>query len=583
MRITSMDAWRRRSLSVFKAKLALSASCSDKNFNARLFLPALLSASLLAPSVSAASYDYLYDTRIVGTAHTPGEISNGTCNDESKLSGRDTVVLNEIEVADKLKVNELSSLYHGSIHNRVSSKATGYFRTHKGDNGRWWLLDPTGRIFYSLGVNSIRRKPTVSGDPAFKRKWGGSESFWARSVTSQLLSYGFNTSGSWSHDHTNPNGILTQGGLNGESQLARTPQLHLLKKFRGLPSRKTQLDDMAKSVNNSAYRQSDDNKVEWSDLLLALVVGSDGDSFRRYAERKTQEILATSSSDPHVLGYFTDNELILTYDLLDVFLRLDDQYEAKKFAEDWLRANITDSNQRWGVRQNLLYHRTGGPNTNRVRRDFLKEVTANYFKIVDKALAQAAPNHMVLGSRFHRHGGILSSPNDGSLLGKKTIDGSEIFEAASPYVDIVSINYYHAWSPDQALMDNWLAYAKKPFMITEFYTKSTRAKLSDGTPMRNCSGAGWIVKWQSDRGRFYQNFGLGVLRHPGSVGLHWFTYKDADPKESDDASNKGIVNAEFETYLPLRSAMRLFNQHVYSLRWRAAMMCRESPDSPYCQ
>ena len=86
----------------------------------------------------------------------------------------------------------------------------------------------------------------------------------------------------------------------------------------------------------------------------------------------------------------------------------------------------------------------------------------------------------------------------------------------------------------------------------------------------NTSGAGWVVNTQEDRGRFYQNFTLGLLETGGCVGWHWFKYRDNDPnaKGADPSnidSNKGIVTLELEPYPPLMNAMREVNQQVHSL------------------
>jgi hypothetical protein len=86
----------------------------------------------------------------------------------------------------------------------------------------------------------------------------------------------------------------------------------------------------------------------------------------------------------------------------------------------------------------------------------------------------------------------------------------------------------------------------------------------------NTTGAGWVVKTQADRGRFYQNFALGLIETGGCVGWHWFKYRDNDPgsKTADPSnldSNKGIVNLRLDPYVPLLQAMHELNRQVYSL------------------
>jgi len=129
---------------------------------------------------------------------------------------------------------------------------------------------------------------------------------------------------------------------------------------------------------------------------------------------------------------------------------------------------------------------------------------------------------------------------------------------------VIGVNYYHAWSPDPELVANWVKWSGKPFLVTEWYAKGMDSGFA------NTTGAGWVVKTQADRGRFYQNFTLGLLESGGCVGWHWFKYRDNDPnsKGADPSnldSNKGIVNLSFEPYAPLLAAMHELNGQAYSL------------------
>jgi len=40
----------------------------------------------------------------------------------------------------------------------VRRAATGFFRTTRGE-GRWWLVDPSGSVFISVGVNRVSLRP----------------------------------------------------------------------------------------------------------------------------------------------------------------------------------------------------------------------------------------------------------------------------------------------------------------------------------------------------------------------------------------------------------------------------------------
>jgi hypothetical protein len=88
--------------------------------------------------------------------------------------------------------------------------------------------------------------------------------------------------------------------------------------------------------------------------------------------------------------------------------------------------------------------------------------------------------------------------------------------------------------------------------------------------MANTTGAGWVVKTQADRGRFYQNFVLALLQAKACVGWHWFKYIDNDPNArnvdpSNVDANKGVVSNRYAPYEPLLDAMKELNERAYSL------------------
>ena len=143
-------------------------------------------------------------------------------------------------------------------------------------------------------------------------------------------------------------------------------------------------------------------------------------------------------------------------------------------------------------------------------------------------------------------------------------DFPELFKACGPFVDVVSVNYYFAWTPDPAKLAMWAGQTGKPVLITEWYAKGA------DSGMGNTGGAGWLVRTQQERGIFYQHFALGLLQSRDCVGWHWFRYADNDPDDktvdpSNRDSNKGIVTARYEPWQPLLDAMKPLNERAYGL------------------
>jgi hypothetical protein len=266
--------------------------------------------------------------------------------------------------------------------------------------------------------------------------------------------------------------------------------------------------------------------------------------FEAFCQEHAQQLAATKD-DPRLLGHFTDNELPLKREALANYLALPASDAGHRAAAAWLRA-------RHGAGA------TAKDITEQDQQDFLGVVAGRYFEIVARAIRRVDPNHLVLGPRLH--GAALRFP--------------EVFKAAGPHLDVVAINYYNAWTPVPERMDMWVRESGRPFLITEWYAKG----MDSG--MANTSGAGWTVKTQADRGRFYENFTLGLLEARGCVGWHWFKYGDNDPTDtkadpSNTDSNKGIVSNRYVPYAPLLESMKRINERAYGVIDRFDAVAKE--------
>ena len=135
---------------------------------------------------------------------------------------------------------------------------------------------------------------------------------------------------------------------------------------------------------------------------------------------------------------------------------------------------------------------TAGDITAQDEQVFLGVVAGRYFETVSRAIKRHDPNHLFLGARFY--GSDLRFP--------------EIFKAAGPHVDVVSVNWYRAWTPEREKLDMWARESGRPVLITEWYAKGV------DSGMGNTGGAGWLVRTQRERGLFYENFTLALLEAP---------------------------------------------------------------------
>jgi hypothetical protein len=337
----------------------------------------------------------------------------------------------------------------------------------------------------------------------------GSADKWAEALTSQLRDNGFNGLGNWSSPRLNR---------------VASPLVWVLRKdFMFAFARAKKLTEPAAGTQGFINRCMPVFHPE----------------FEAFCDEYGKDLVATAD-DPRLLGIMTDNELQCPADLLDRYLSLDmsnaDLRPNREAAAAWLEAQ------------------TGSADASRItqrdRYQFIAHAFERYYRIVTRAVRKYDPHHMYLGSRINYRNGQFDNP--------------WFWKALAPYHDVVSVNYYHIWGQNEGEFADWESWAGRPVLLTEWY-----AKALDVPGLANRLGAGWLVRTQEDRARFYQHFTLGALETKNVVGWHWFKYLD-DPAESqalDSAggANKGMFNLEGRPYQPLLDRARAVNREVYPL------------------
>ena len=173
-----------------------------------------------------------------------------------------------------------------------------------------------------------------------------------------------------------------------------------------------------------------------------------------------------------------------------------------------------------------------------------------YLEKVRRTLKKYDPNHLYLGCRFNKWRFELGS--------------EKMFRIAGKYMDVISVNHYNHWQPDVETFRKWERWSGRPIMVTEFYAKG------EDSGLMNATGGGWLVRFQEDRGLFYENFVNELVKSGVCVGWHWFKYMDNDPTDlttdpSNRNSNKGVVTWDFMRYMPLLNHMKAMNGRICGL------------------
>ncbi|MDR3734737.1 MAG: hypothetical protein P4L10_04275 [Acidobacteriaceae bacterium] len=385
-----------------------------------------------------------------------------------------------------------------------TEKATGFYHVAK-LGSRWWNIDPDGHAYTNIAVAAVTPGLSANESKALIDTFGD-EGSWMETTRSLLLGNGFNALGAWS-DVTR----LRASSLQSQQPLSYTVLLNLGYEY-GAKIRKHPHTGYPGAWMAGAIPVFDPEFPAAIDALAASV--------------------AKYKDDANLYGYFIDNELPFKRSNLDTYLALPADDPGHKAAKAWMDR-----------------HHSELPD-DRLRAEFLGYEADIYFRLTTAALRKYDPNHMILGSRFTEPEYLLP----------------ELFKAAGRYCDVVSVNFYTHWTPSIDVMTMWESAAKKPFLISEFYTKA----MDSG--MTNVTGAGWLVHTQTERGNAYQNVTLQLLENKGNVGWQFFRYQDNDPTDisnkgntSDVDGNKGIVDSRYRPWRGLLGRQESINRNAYSL------------------
>jgi autotransporter-associated beta strand protein len=449
--------------------------------------------------------------------------------------------------------------------------ATGWFRTQK-LNGKWWLVTPTGHLFWSTGIDNANADnggllddtnqqyfsfvPPASANPYdpwgidfyymnLNKAWGsGYLASWWTTTANRMKVWGFNTLGAWCDE------------AYGQVQMPFTVALN---------------DGSGPTFEGGAGSISDFYSTAWkTDLDTKIKAGV--------------TVTGTVSSGPNTwnnnpwnanplcIGYFVNNEQPPwgAADYLPVnALALSGTWAVKAEFTRLLQIEYgsTDTNAlnaAWGFTAatswtNFLANPvTGfpavGSRTVALEADLsmlLSAFAEKYFSTVATTVKQYAPNQLYLGCRF---AGTIPD---------------EVAIAAGKYCDVVAYNAYGLGTPaygDNPLQarDRQIQLIDKPAMIGEF---------SFGARDQGLFSPGVDAGSQAGRCAQYAAYVNSALSMPWCVGVHWFQYVDEMiiGRGDGENANEGLVAMTDTPYPELTAQAAATNGAMYSTRAAVAV------------
>jgi hypothetical protein len=432
---------------------------------------------------------------------------------------------------------------------------TGYFHVQK-FQGKWWLIDPEGKLFWSHGIDGVRfgTATPIDGREAWFQDFPGAES-------------------GLSEFYGKADGVI-RDYYRGRHPATFDFALANLKRKYGsdwpmvtavLAHRRLRSWDMNTLGNWSdptIHNLGTTPYVEAIHFASKPIAGSNGawDKFRdvfdpdfraQLQARMAQEAKAgESAGDPWCIGYFVDNEISWGDDTsLAVAVLLSPATQAAKavLIDDLIGryGSIAALNAVWGSRYNSwqdLRATRREPDRRRAAEDlraFNRRIVETYFQTVRDVVMLAAPHHLYLGCRF---AGFTSG---------------QAVEAAARYCDVLSANVYRP-SPEIGPL---VHQADKPVIIGEFHF---------GALDRGLFHAGLApVADQAQRAKAYTRYVTDALNQPNIVGAHWFLYRDEPVTgRTLDGENcqVGFVDVCDAPYPELIDACRRIGAVMYQVR-----------------
>ncbi|MCX5654319.1 MAG: beta-agarase, partial [Planctomycetota bacterium] len=387
-------------------------------------------------------------------------------------------------------------------------EATGFFRAEK-RGGKWWLVDPEGRLFWSHGIDCVGEH----GDTPIEDR----DNWFADLPAGQPDFKEFFGSGHAIHGYYKGRTMRTFDFIGA----------NLNRKYG--PKWKT----LAAEAAHKRLRSWGMNTIaNWSDADIYLmrrtpytatvhfssrpIQGSQGywgqfkDPFEPEFARKVKEALAghagKAAGDPWCIGFFVDNEIAWGDDtsLAVAALQSPPDQAAKKALLEDLKAKygeIGKLNEAWGTSHaswDALAQSTAAPDKNRAAGDlgeFYTRLAEQYFRVIRDAVNEVAPRQLYLGCRF-------AWVNDRAVA------------AAVKSCDVVSYNFYRRSVADVRLPGG----ADKPIIVGEFHFGALDRGMFH-TGLVPCTS-------QAERAAAYKSYVRGALANPQIVGTHWFKYQD---------------------------------------------------------
>lgn len=427
-------------------------------------------------------------------------------------------------------------------------------------NGVWWLTDPDGRRFLSIGVDMVNHG-TAPGrweesNPSYSalRSYPSAEE-WERDTVKRLKAWGFNTIGAWGDRK-----------LCRSARMPYTVCLHL-GSSASIPWTDMWDRDLEERVMSwgrewtEGWRADEmligyfpDNEMSWWDeTVFAFHLAQ---SWREKIAAEGGEAWKENHAKLRLFRLF-EREYASSLDRLKEDWEIPEYSERTEKGEDGkdFTKRVPQRIESFGdLRGPVALKRRLG-RCPRVVGLFMAELYDRYGELMHRAIKGADPDHLLLGERYYGY------------------YAADQVREAGKWTDVVSTNR-NAWSLDGWISPNHIdaltALSGRPAIVGEYYF----CAMENRSGNRNSSANFATVGTQEERERGYAAQARQMAGMAGMVGWHWFQYFDEPTHGRGDGEdyNMGLVDIRNEPYAGMVRTSIEINRAAMDLHARARVL-----------
>ena len=443
-------------------------------------------------------------------------------------------------------------------------EATGHFRVEKYE-GRWWLVDPEGRLFWSHGMDCVGSRfgatavsdredyfeklpePGTAAGKFYEIGRGAAHGYYKE--RSSYKTYNFSRAN-----------LLRKYGEDWQEEFAqishkrlRSWGMNTIANWSGPPIYLKRKTPYVGTIHTGG-RPIEGAKGHWRKFPDPFDPEFRSGMMQRLTAVEKNRNRTTD--DPWCIGYFVDNEMTWGNEvyLATGCVESPADQPAKKALVEQLKAkyqSIERLNAYWATKyrswEDMLQSRIKprGKNAEADLKAFSVKIAEQYFRVVRDSIKEVAPNKLYLGCRFDFHFYPGEEP------------GREwVVRVAAKYCDVISFNRYRfsagTLAPPKGI--------DKPVIIGEFHFGALDRGMFH-TGLRS-------VTDQAQRGEMYISYVKSALENPYMIGTHWFQYGDQATTGRRDGENYqvGFIDICDTLYPETVKACRQIGYKLYEYR-----------------